>query len=596
VPTRLESICQALAFCLPWLTAIAKASPSPTFAGDIALIRSFGLLPVGLEGLVSAALSSAFGLLPLGGKVLRAEFASALGLGLASLLAYRLARRLLLACEGDGWLVGPLGLMAALGATLGPNWVLEGTAPGGHALGAALALAALVVSVESDTPSLRRSLAVGVLVAATALESRLAGLGLVLALLTRVPFFSVLPSRRDAYAFLFGAGAVLLLPLSLWVSLLSSPAPQAGVALGLLGHGWSLAAAPVEQSVALGAWLSEMGLLGLVLSVAGGGVCLVQPRLRRLVLPLLVFLAVDLTFDVIDLAPTRHDPLSAVRLLALAGLGAMGAVALRVVTAWLLRARIAFARPASVLLVVYGFTLVLVSAEDSARAAETRAQSSAEAWTDAALASLPAKSAVLVRSEAIYFRLLASQVLRDSRPDVLLVPLELLERGGVRAELLAREQGLVPLVREMLLSGRPSEFALSALADTRPTYVELDPSWNARLNSHLVPQLFFTAFAAQPLARSDRQKESTRSARAFSQLVSQVSQASDGDPATRSVLADELAQRALVLAALGDREPASHAVADLLRLDSRSEVARSLRQRLDKGKGRVDVSGLYAAR
>jgi hypothetical protein len=319
--------------------------------------------------------------------------------------------------------------------------------------------------------------------------------------------------------------------------------------------------------------------------------------LRKVILPLLVFVAVDLCFDAAELDPTRHDPLSAVRLVALAALGATGAIALRVTTTWLGRARIAFARPASVLLVVYGFTLVLVSAESSARAAETRAASAAEAWTDGALSSLPAYSALLVRSDAVYFRLLAAQVLRDSRPDILIVPLELLERGGVRAELLAREQGLVPLVREMLLSGKPTEFALSALADARPTYIELDPAWNARLSSHLVPQPFFTAFAAQPLARSDRRQDSSRSAREFSRLITRLEKRGSGDAATRSVLADELAQRALVLAALGDREPAADVISDLLRLDPRSSVARALHQRLAKpGKGRVDVSGLYAAR
>jgi hypothetical protein len=586
-----------LSFFLPWLVAVSKASPTPSFASDIALVRSFGLLPVGLEGLVSAALSGAFGLLPVGGRTLRAEFASALSLGIAALLAYRLARRLLNDWEGQSWVVGPLALMASLGAALGPSWMLEGTDPGGHSLSAALALGALVVSIESDTPSVRRSFGLGVLVAATALESRWTALGLLIALGLRLPFLSAHPSRRDAAAFGVGAGAVLLYPLALLASLLASPAPEAGVALGLVGHGWSLSTAPVEQSVALSAWLSEMGLSGLVFSLSGCIFCMFHARLRRVILPLLVFVAVDMTLDAAELDPTRHDPLAAVRLLALSALAASGALSLRVATSWLGRARIAFAQPASVLLVVYGFTLVLVSAESSARASELRAQSAAEAWTDSALSSLPAHSALLVRSDAVYFRLLAARVMRDSRPDVLMVPLELLERGGVRAELLAREQGLVPLVREMLLSGKPSEFALSALADVRPTYVELDPSWNARLSSHLVPQAFFTSFAPQPLARSDRRQERSRSARDFSRLISRLERAKDADPATRRVLVSELAERALVLAALGDREPAEGVVSDLLRLDPRSALAQQLRKRLEKpGKGRVDVSGLYAAR
>jgi hypothetical protein len=80
-------------------------------------------------------------------------------------------------------------------------------------------------------------------------------------------------------------------------------------------------------------------------------------------------------------------------------------------------------------------------------------------------------------------------------------------------------------------------------------------------------------------------------------LISRLEKLGNGDPATRSVLSAELAQRALVLAALGDREPADAVLSDLLRLDPRSPVALALRQRLNKpGKGRVDVSGLYAAR
>ena len=591
---RLESACHGLSFVLAWLLATSRVSPNPTFASDIALVRSFGLLPVGLEGLISAALSSAFGLLPLGGRTLRAEFQSALALGIAALFAYRLARRLLILWGGETWVVGPLALMSALGAVLGPSWMLEGTAPGGHSLSAALALAALLVSLESDSPNLRRSFGIGVLVAATALESRWTALGLAAALCLRLPFLTVPPGGRDAMAFGAGAAAVGLYPLALWVSLSMSVAPEAGVVLGLIGHGGSVS--PV-QSPALSAWLGQMGLCALVFSLAGCSVCLFDRRLRRTALPLLVFVVVDLTLGAAGLDPTRHDPLSAVRLLALTALSASGALALRFATSWLVRARIPFAEPASVLLVVYGFTLVLMGAESSARASETRAQSLAEAWTDAAFSSLPAHSAVLVRSDAVYFRLLAARVMRGSRPDVLLVPLELLERGGGRAELFAREQGLLPLVREILLTGKPSEFALSALSDVRPTYVQLDPSWDARLSSHLVPQEFFTRFAPQPLARSDRRQERSRSALDFSHLMSRLERLKEADPSTRRVMVGGLAERALVLAALGDREAAEDAVRELVRLDPRSTLAPRLRERLEKpGKGRVDVSGLYAAR
>jgi hypothetical protein len=155
----------------------------------------------------------------------------------------------------------------------------------------------------------------------------------------------------------------------------------------------------------------------------------------------------------------------------------------------------------------------------------------------------------------------------------------------------------VPLVREMLLSGRPSEYALSALADARPTYIELDPAWDARLTGHLVPHAFFSEFEPEPQGRSDRAQDSASMTRTLSRLEARLNQAEDGDPATRSLVVRALAERALILAALGDREPALEAVLEALRLDPRAKAALDLKQRLERpGKGRVDVSGLYASR
>ena len=48
------------------------------------------------------------------------------------------------------------------------------------------------------------------------------------------------------------------------------------------------------------------------------------------------------------------------------------------------------ARPAAVLLVVFNFTLVLVTAEDSSYITNRRSQYGAEVWTDEALGNVPA--------------------------------------------------------------------------------------------------------------------------------------------------------------------------------------------------------------
>jgi hypothetical protein len=354
--------------------------------------------------------------------------------------------------------------------------------------------------------------------AASLLESRWAGLGLLLALGARRAHSRSLPERHELVAFVVGAAVPLLLPLAALVAFFGSPSASAGMALGATTQGFLPAAAPVEQSVALGAWLAEVGLVGLSLSLLGVGLAVLAPSQRRVAVPYLVFLGLDLSLRAADLGATRHDPMWAVRLVALSGLGAMSALSLSTVLSWLGRARIAFARPAGVLLVVYGLTIVLVSAEEAALAADVRAQGAAEHWTEAALASLPPNSVLLLRSEPVLLRLLAAQATRGSRPDVLVVPFALLERGGARAAWLAREQGMLPLVREMLLMGRPSEFALSALADARPTFVELGPALDSRLETHLVPRPFFTGFASQPLARSDRRQELERGAESCSRV------------------------------------------------------------------------------
>jgi len=594
--SRLEPACQVLAFLVPWLLGVWNADPNPAFSGDLALVRSFGALPIGFEGLVSAAASALFGLLPLGGYALRGAFVSALGLGLGAFLTYRLARGFVRRAAGSELLVGPLALLAALGATVGPSWLLEGSISGGHAVAAALVLAALELG-EPPLWSARRALGLGALLAASLLESRWAGVGLLLGLGARRALGLSLPQRHEIVAFMLGVAVPLLPPLAALLTFVGSPSAQAGMALGATTQGFLPAAASVEQSVALSAWLAEVGLVGLLLSLTGLGLALVVPAQRRIAAPYLVFLGLDLALRAADLEATRHDPMWAVRLVTLAGLGATSALSLSTLLGWLGRARIAFARPAGVLLVVYGLTIVLVSAEDSARQADTRELGAAEHWTEAALGSLPPNSVLLVRSEAVLLRLLAAQTTRGSRPDVLVVPFALLERGGARAAWLAREQGLLPLVREMLLKGQPSEFALSALADARPTFVDLGPVVDSRLATHLVPQPFFTAFAAQPLARSDRREELDRGARAFSRVVSALKNSPDGDPATRSVLALSLAERALLLASLGDREASAELVAELRALDPHSQVVTALAQKLSKpGKGRIDVRALLAAR
>src|SRR5262249_29849940 len=152
----------------------------------------------------------------------------------------------------------------------------------------------------------------------------------------------------------------------------------------------------------------------------------------------------------------------------------------------------------------------------------------------------------------------SAQLLRGERPDVLVVPATLLERGALRRRLLDAEPALAPLLRDLALGGKPSEFALTSLADARALFVELDASWDERLSEHVVPEAFWLRFYANPMGRSDRTTALERAGRRFERVVAAATpkDAAAGALATREVVVAGLRQRALFLLARRDRDAA----------------------------------------
>jgi hypothetical protein len=155
--------------------------------------------------------------------------------------------------------------------------------------------------------------------------------------------------------------------------------------------------------------------------------------------------------------------------------------------------------------------------------------------------------------------------------------------------LLATEPALAPLIREVALSGRPSEYALSTLADARPLFVEFDPAFDHAQLEHLVPQPFFMRFAPQPLGRSDRMAGLMQSAEDFRLVLAATERDGSRDEATRSVLLAETRGQALVAAALNDRKNLDEILATAHMLDPSDALAHELAAQL-KGKGRAELS------
>src|SRR5262249_46145591 len=161
------------------------------------------------------------------------------------------------------------------------------------------------------------------------------------------------------------------------------------------------------------------------------------------------------------------DPFAPLRCLALAAIAVGSAFGVHEITLLLRRVRVPLAKPAGVLVVMFHVTLIALTSEEAAVAADRDAQVAAEGWAAEGYGARPLRSAVLVRSPAIAWRLWAARIVRGERPDALVVPAPLLGRGRVTEALLSNERATSLLLRDMALTGSPTEHALSTLADAR---------------------------------------------------------------------------------------------------------------------------------
>jgi hypothetical protein len=590
----LDALCAQAAFVIPLIVTAFRASSAPLWRDDLPIARALGLLPAGTEGRVTTVFVQLLSLLPLGGRWLRASWVGALSLALCSSLIYVLARRVLERAVHTPRLTPSLSLAGALTATLALSFQLEGTVAGGAPMATALVLGGLLLGFETvQRKDARLSLALGALVGLTLSEAHAAALVLLFGLLVQGATHRVLPRPRAVLAFV--GGMAVFWGFALVPMLVRPLAAQGGVDFGhgLSASSLALIDASGARSTALSTWLTDVGVISFGLAIAGLVIGIMRTPTRASMIPLFALVLADLAIPMNRVAVLTPDAFGALRLLAVAALAVCAALAVQSSAVALTRARIPFAKPAGVLLVVFDFTLVFVGAEDSAFAADRRGEAAAEVWTDRALASVPADGLLLLRSEAVAWRLLAARIVRGQRPDIVVVPMPLLERGNVRARLLRTEPALAPLIREVALSGRPSEYALSTLADARPLFVEFDPSFDRAQLEHLVPQAFFMRFAPQPLGRSDRVAGLQQGASDFRSVVAETEHEGQRDIATRSVLMAETRGQALVAAALNDRKNLESILATAHGLDPEDALAREIdRQLKSKPRGELSLAKL----
>lgn len=586
----LEVAARKLSFVVPLVVTMLRTSPTGQWRDDLPVVRALGLVPSGTEGIVSTALTQLLALMPLGGRLLRAGWVSALGLALASAVAYRLIHRALGLSLQTPRLSPLLALAATLTAVLAPSWQLEGTLAGGITLGVALALTAIWIALGDQTR--HSTLALGALIGATAIESHAAALALGVALLSRLLLIRRWPKPHAAIELLVGVAAPLV-PWALFIAIRPlSPNVDLNLSGGIGTSSLMSVDAAAERTTALSAWLTDAGLLPCLLGLFGLVLALFRKPIRSLGAPFAALFLIDLGFPSSKIGILASDTLAPVRLLSLVAIAGASALAVQAAAMYMRRARVPFAEPASALLVVFHFTLAFAAVEDSAFAADRRDQVAADAWTDEALEALPQSSLLLVRSEALAYRLWAAQIARGARTDLVVIPEPLLERGNVASLLLRQEPALAPLIREMALSGAPTEFSLSSLSDARPLFVEIDSRWPKRLRDHLAPRAFFLRFSAHPLGRSDRAQSLKENDDGWQRALSAAARPGARDAATLAVMQSELRGRAQLLVDAGDREAAEQCVQSLFTIDPRDTVAATLTSLLTAARDRTPASTL----
>ncbi len=596
-----------VAFALPAAVGIWHAAPAPLWRDDASAVALFSGTSR-FQGVVSGALGQIAQLLPVGSGLERAALPGALALGALGYLVFESSSGLLRS-RGAPRLAPVLSLSAAVTAALSASALSEGTVTGGYAVAAALGLGVLASSGLLAPPSVseralgnaRRAAVVALLFALTALESLWAAAAVGPALLVGLWTRGVRPGRAQALAF----GAALALTTTVGVlpaALRPLVAPlgasiSAGVGGGIearsggapaLGprptesaspairpaHTAGSATPPSDVSSAVSnessaaepqneatrfltgaGWLDGLGLLALAAAAVGAATALLQRKLRAALAPAATLLAFDL------LVPSAMpDALSvsgrvAPHLLALAVIVVIAAIGVHALVSALSRLRFPGARPSAALLVAFALAASWAGAEDSMRLVGSRNPRAAEVWTDEAFAALPPRALVVVRSEPLAFRLWAAHAI-GGRSDVLVVPLPLLGRGTLAADLLELEPKLALLIRELSISGVPSEQALTELADARPLFVDVDPTWDRRLLEHLLPGPFFSRFAPHALGRSDRKLALEASLDTFESVLARADGGAAPDLATRSVLLRGAEQELALLEALGDRAEA----------------------------------------
>jgi hypothetical protein len=583
-PVRIRAPFAAWAVALGvWSVALWRGAASAQWRGDLPALRDRGLLSVTFGGSLSAGVTQVMQLVPLGSRAERAAAGSALAAAVAAVFLFRIVRRLL-PSELPPWLASLCAAVAALGAALSPSWQTEATVGGGAAVAMAAVLAGADAAVELAAPqpsvltpeTTRRWLVLAVALAAALAESVLAAGALALCALTMLIAAGRAPGPRVVRPMLM-VGLIVAVLLAAPFALRPF-APRTFGDLARLVSPAGLAAVPKSSGrEAVLSWLEQLGWVTLGLAIVGLVLGASRERIRARATMLVVLPLCDLLLPAPQWLDGTPSPL---RPLCVGAFSVAAALGVAELVLFLRALDVPMARFASVLTVVFHMTLAAVVCEEASFAADRADRLAAEAWTDEALARLPRNAAVVVASPELAWRLWAAQRVDGQRPDVLLIATPLMVRSAELSRLLSLGSDVTPLLRDLSVTGRASEYALSLLADARPLEVELDAAWDGRMLSHVALDGPWLRFQPETLGMSDRAADSQSALLAEARVAASLRAGARRDAASVAVVGRTLKEQTAALSLIGMAPATAPLLDELERLMPDDPFAVSARLRL----------------
>jgi hypothetical protein len=196
-----------------------------------------------------------------------------------------------------------------------------------------------------------------------------------------------------------------------------------------------------------------------------------------------------------------------------------------------------------------------VEASDRAAPSSLR-RDAALRWDDAVWGALEPQTVALIGRPDLLCRAAAARAQASLRSDIVVLPAE--GPSVFDTRVFGRDTALLPLWRDLALTGVPAEASLSSLGGLRPLVLSDDPRWGGAIGRHLVPLTLLERFEPEPRGAADRR----RALEEFAPIRDRLASSALSDPVLAATTASTLRARALLFAPFGDRELSARAVSD----------------------------------